>query len=83
MEFMTKEDARRAFESLCQSTHLYGRRLVLEWAEGEESVEQNLIRKRMVEHFHGFQSALSVSSKRKKAEVLLFGTSKDREEDYT
>ena len=79
VEFMTKEDARRAFESLCQSTHLYGRRLVLEWAEGEESVEQ--IRKRTAEHFHGFQGASSVSSKRRKAELLLFGTSKDREEE--
>ena len=53
VEFVTKEDAKRAFDSLCQSTHLYGRRLVLEWAEQEESVEA--IRKRTAEHFHGFK----------------------------
>lgn len=37
-------------ESLCQSTHLYGRRLVLEWAQSaEEDIEQ--IRKRTAERF--------------------------------
>lgn len=54
VEFATKEDAKRAFNSLCQSTHLYGRRLVLEWAETEESVEG--IRKRTAEHFYGLKS---------------------------
>ena len=78
VEFMTKEDARRAFESLCQSTHLYGRRLVLEWAEGDESVEQ--IRKRTAQHFHGLQGASNISSKRRKAELLLYGSSKDMED---
>lgn len=73
VEFMTEEDAKRAFESLCHSTHLYGRRLVLEWAEAEDSVED--IRKRTAEHFHGFSGA--VSSKRRKAELLLYGSNKD------
>lgn len=40
----------KAFEALCQSTHLYGRRLVLEWASVEENVDQ--IRKRTAGHFH-------------------------------
>ncbi|KAK2708669.1 probable RNA-binding protein 19 [Artemia franciscana] len=40
VEFLSNQDAKRAFESLCQSTHLYGRRLVLEWAEGESTVEE-------------------------------------------
>ena len=39
----------RAFKALCQSTHLYGRRLVLEWATTEESIED--IRKRTAEEF--------------------------------
>ncbi len=30
----------RAFETLGKSTHLYGRRLVLEWAQHEETVEE-------------------------------------------
>ncbi len=49
VEYSTSEEAKRAFDSLCQSTHLYGRRLVLEWAESEESVDA--IRKRTAEHF--------------------------------
>lgn len=80
VEFMTKEDAKRAFDSLSHSTHLYGRRLVLEWAEGEESVEE--IRKRTAEHFHAFQGTPGVTSKRKKAELLLYGNSKDKDDDY-
>lgn len=40
----------RAFKALCQSTHLYGRRLVLEWAQSDEGVEE--IRKRTAKHFH-------------------------------
>nr|CAD7428958.1 unnamed protein product [Timema monikensis] len=39
----------RAFKALCQSTHLYGRRLVLEWATAEEDVDE--IRKRTAQHF--------------------------------
>ena len=67
VEYLTKEDAKRAFESLCHSTHLYGRRLVLEWAEEEESVDA--IRKRTLEHF----SAVGEQrSKKRKGEELLF-----------
>lgn len=40
----------RAMQSLCQSTHLYGRRLVLEWAQSaEEDLDQ--VRKRTAERF--------------------------------
>ncbi|XP_019858174.1 PREDICTED: probable RNA-binding protein 19 isoform X2 [Amphimedon queenslandica] len=39
VEYSTTEDARSAFESLADSTHLYGRRLVLEWAEGDDTVD--------------------------------------------
>lgn len=60
VDFLTKQDAKRAFESLCSSTHLYGRRLVLEWAEDEDSVDA--LRKRTAEHFHG----TSNSAKKKK-----------------
>ena len=40
LEFSSKSDAKSAFSSLVHSTHLYGRRLVLEWAQGEESLEE-------------------------------------------
>ena len=33
VDFSTKEEATKAYDALCHSTHLYGRRLVLEWAE--------------------------------------------------
>merc|ERR1712150_183024 len=39
VDFTTKQDAKIAFKALCLSTHLYGRRLVLEWAEEDTSVE--------------------------------------------
>ena len=79
VEYTTKESAKRAFESLCQSTHLYGRRLVLEWAEEEESVE--MIRKRTAEHFHRTQGPISAGSKRRKAEILLYGGRGSRGEE--
>lgn len=41
----------RAFNALCHSTHLYGRRLVLEWADTEETVEA--LRRKTAQHFHG------------------------------
>uniref|UniRef100_A0AAQ5ZVD3 Probable RNA-binding protein 19 n=1 Tax=Amphiprion ocellaris TaxID=80972 RepID=A0AAQ5ZVD3_AMPOC len=59
VDFLTKQDAKKAFAALCHSTHLYGRRLVLEWADAEETVET--LRRKTAEHFHG---------KLRKAEVL-------------
>uniref|UniRef100_A0A7M4EJP2 Probable RNA-binding protein 19 n=1 Tax=Crocodylus porosus TaxID=8502 RepID=A0A7M4EJP2_CROPO len=51
VDFLTKQDAKKAFNALCHSTHLYGRRLVLEWADTEETVEA--LRRKTAEHFHG------------------------------
>uniref|UniRef100_A0A7N8YBX1 Probable RNA-binding protein 19 n=1 Tax=Mastacembelus armatus TaxID=205130 RepID=A0A7N8YBX1_9TELE len=51
IDFLTKQDAKKAFAALCHSTHLYGRRLVLEWADAEETVET--LRRKTAEHFHG------------------------------
>ncbi|XP_067929070.1 probable RNA-binding protein 19 isoform X2 [Watersipora subatra] len=45
VDFITKNDAKRAFKALCHSTHLYGRRLVLEWADTTEESVDNLRRK--------------------------------------
>ncbi|KAL9884461.1 putative RNA-binding protein 19 [Glossina fuscipes fuscipes] len=45
VDFISKSDAKKAFEALSQSTHLYGRRLVLEWAStSDEDVTE--LRKR-------------------------------------
>ncbi|XP_061585092.1 probable RNA-binding protein 19 [Cololabis saira] len=50
VDFITKQDAKKAFAALCHSTHLYGRRLVLEWADAEETVDS--LRRKTAEHFH-------------------------------
>uniref|UniRef100_A0A4P6D8M5 Putative rna-binding protein rrm superfamily n=3 Tax=Rhodnius TaxID=13248 RepID=A0A4P6D8M5_RHOPR len=50
VEFVTQNDARRAMKTLCQSTHLFGRRLVLEWAQPDQDV--NTIMKATAKHFH-------------------------------
>lgn len=47
IDFVNKSDAKNAYEALHHSTHLYGRRLVLEWAETEQDVDE--IRKRTAE----------------------------------
>ncbi|XP_041348002.1 probable RNA-binding protein 19 isoform X2 [Gigantopelta aegis] len=50
VDYLTKQDAKRAFNALCHSTHLYGRRLVLEWAEMAEDIDS--LRKKTAKHFH-------------------------------
>lgn len=55
----------KAFAALCHSTHLYGRRLVLEWADAEETVET--LRRKTAEHFHGKSAILFLY---KSAEVM-------------
>ena len=40
----------RAFDALCQSTHLFGRRLVLEWANTVETVED--LQRKTAQKFH-------------------------------
>ena len=69
VEFVTKEEARRAFDSLSQSTHFYGRRLVLEWAEEEETIED--IRKRTTRYFMGDNQIGAVKRRKQLAEDLL------------
>jgi hypothetical protein len=41
----------KAFNALCHSTHLYGRRLVLEWADSEVTVQT--LRRKTARHFQG------------------------------
>lgn len=63
IDFVSRDDAKKAFEALRLSTHLYGRRLVLEWAKEEETVEE--LRKKTAEHF----LAAGPSKKRSKVEL--------------
>ena len=67
VEFLSKEEAKKAFESLCHSTHVYGRRLVLEWAAEEETVES--LRRKTAQHFDG-GSGQPAAKKFKKADFL-------------
>ncbi|XP_055533590.1 probable RNA-binding protein 19 [Wyeomyia smithii] len=68
VDFVTEADAKRALETLCKSTHLYGRRLVLEWAEAEDGVED--LRKRTAEKF----TAVARTSDAKKSRKSVFDT---------
>ncbi|XP_078410180.1 putative RNA-binding protein 19 isoform X2 [Cetorhinus maximus] len=61
VDFLTKQDAKKAFNALCHSTHLYGRRLVLEWADSEDTVET--LRRKTAEHYYD-------SPKKKRSEIL-------------
>lgn len=45
VDFVTRECAKEAFKALSQSTHLYGRRLRLEWAKTESTSVDELRRK--------------------------------------
>eukprot|EP00117_Sycon_ciliatum_P045021 scpid26796/ scgid1869/ Probable RNA-binding protein 19; RNA-binding motif protein 19 len=61
VDFLSEQEAERAFDALSASTHLYGRRLVLEWAMQEETVDS--VRLRTAKHFH------EPLAKRKKVEL--------------
>uniref|UniRef100_A0A1I8NPN5 RRM domain-containing protein n=1 Tax=Stomoxys calcitrans TaxID=35570 RepID=A0A1I8NPN5_STOCA len=51
VDYVTKSDAKKAFEALSQSTHLYGRRIVLEWAStADEDLEE--LRKRSAAQYN-------------------------------
>ena len=61
IEFASKSDAKKAFADLSGSTHLYGRRLVLEWAEAEETVDS--LRKRTADQFNAGKMSASKRTK--------------------
>jgi len=65
VDFTTKQDAKTAFQALCQSTHLYGRRLVLEWAEEDESIQT--LRHKTAQHYH---EGTEPQAKRGKADLV-------------
>lgn len=53
VDYHSKADSKSAFDALCQSTHLYGRRLVLEWADqSDENEDIELLRKRTAQSFN-------------------------------
>ncbi|XP_036785198.2 probable RNA-binding protein 19 isoform X3 [Manis pentadactyla] len=62
VDFLTKQDAKKAFSALCHSTHLYGRRLVLEWADSEVTLQA--LRRKTADHFHDAQMTASPGQER-------------------
>lgn len=74
VDFSTKEHAKRAFDALSGSVHLYGRRLVLEWAE-DDGVEE--MRKRTAAHF---VETRGPSSKKAKADFVVDDIKNDEDD---
>jgi multiple RNA-binding domain-containing protein 1 len=66
VEFLSTEEAKKAFDKLSHSTHLYGRRMVLEWASEEDTLES--LRKRTANQFVGSEE--SGAKKFKKSELI-------------
>ncbi|XP_035215935.1 probable RNA-binding protein 19 isoform X1 [Stegodyphus dumicola] len=79
VDFCTKVDAKRAFEALCHSTHLYNRRLVLEWANPEaDSVTE--LRKKTAKDF--IQGAPKTKVKKSKLmEDVALASARSRSEE--
>ncbi|XP_067137514.1 probable RNA-binding protein 19 isoform X2 [Centruroides vittatus] len=70
--FVTRKDAKRAFKALSNSTHIYGRRLVLEWANTDDT-DVNTLRKKTSKNFFNGPVA-------KHAKVVIDGFQEN--EDY-
>ncbi|CAL1290328.1 unnamed protein product [Larinioides sclopetarius] len=79
VEYITKDNAERAFNTLCHSTHFFGRRLVLEWANpASEDVEE--LRKRTAKDYvHSGQK--KQSKKRKLNEDVALSAAKYGQDD--
>lgn len=81
VDFLTKQEAKNAFESL-GSTHLYGRHIVIEWAEDDGSVEA--LRQKTRKHFQDSgEDAIGQSiGGNKKKKVILGDESEGSEDDF-
>ncbi|EDW26944.1 GL16640 [Drosophila persimilis] len=65
VDFITKADAKRAFDALSASTHLYGRRLVLEWASHDDQNDLEELRKRTAARFDDTQTGTAPKQSRR------------------
>ncbi|WKY05251.1 hypothetical protein Q1695_005903 [Nippostrongylus brasiliensis] len=65
VDFISTGEAKRAFDALVHSTHVYGRRLVLEWAKTDDSVQE--LREKTAEKFSGGRVANRKQKKRMEA----------------
>lgn len=74
VDFITKSDAKKAFEALSQSTHLYGRRIVLEWASTTD-MDVDDLRKRAADQLDSLHHS-SVLKRSKKTTFDMESNSK-------
>ncbi|XP_020803805.1 probable RNA-binding protein 19 [Drosophila serrata] len=84
VDYMSKAEAKRAFEALSASTHLYGRRLVLEWSANDDSQDVEELRKRTAAKFGESQAATAAKRSRKSffdVEAVAPAGDDDEEED--
>ncbi|XP_034105307.1 probable RNA-binding protein 19 [Drosophila albomicans] len=65
VDFVSKSDAKRAFDAVGASTHLYGRRLVLEWASKDDQNDVEELRKRTAAKFDNNQAAVEAKRSRR------------------
>ena len=69
-DFVTHQEAAAAREAL-RATHLYGRHLVIEWAEEEQSLEA--VRRKTARYFSKLSESGDGTAKRRKIEEALEG----------
>jgi RNA recognition motif-containing protein len=76
IDFFIEANAKAAFDTLSKSTHIYGRRLVLEWAQKDASVEElrEKVSKQYDRQQSGEKSAASGGSSTKKQLKRYFDT---------
>ncbi|CAO3639840.1 unnamed protein product [Cunninghamella echinulata] len=66
LDFMTKQEAKNVYENMA-SIHLYGRHLVLEWAEEEEGIDS--LREKTGKHYAKEESHNNRNHKRQKVDM--------------
>jgi multiple RNA-binding domain-containing protein 1 len=77
-DFVTHQEAAAAKEAL-QATHLYGRHLVIEWAEEEQSLEA--VRRKTARYFSKLSGAGDGTAKRRRIEETLEGGGDDGDDN--
>uniref|UniRef100_A0A2L2YCS3 Putative RNA-binding protein 19 n=1 Tax=Parasteatoda tepidariorum TaxID=114398 RepID=A0A2L2YCS3_PARTP len=70
VEYQHAEDAKRAFDALCHSTHLFNRRLVLEWANPDTDNVSELREKTANQYFES-EPMKKVKKGRLKEDVVM------------
>ncbi|EDW92988.1 probable RNA-binding protein 19 [Drosophila yakuba] len=80
VDYMSKAEAKRAFDALSASTHLYGRRLVLEWSANDDNQDVEELRKRTAAKF-GSSQAADVAKRSRKSFFDVEGSVQPNQDD--